>query len=61
VFDSRCHWAFFFFNLPNTSRLTMALGFNKLLTEESTTKIVGGKAHPARKAEKLNAICRLID
>jgi hypothetical protein len=49
----------FFFNLPNPSTRTMALGFTQPLTEMSTKDIPGGKALPARKAN-LIAICEPI-
>jgi hypothetical protein len=38
----------------------MALGSTQPLTEMSTTKIPGGKARPARKADSLTAICEPI-
>jgi hypothetical protein len=42
-----------FFNLPNPSRRTMALGSTQPLTELSTRNILGGKGRPARKADTL--------
>jgi hypothetical protein len=42
-----------FFNWPNPSSRTMALGSAKTLTEN----IPGDKARPARKADNLTAIC----
>jgi hypothetical protein len=47
----------FFFNLPNPSSRTMALGSTRPLTEMSTRE---GKGRPARKADNLNAICEPI-
>jgi hypothetical protein len=46
-----------FFNLPNPSSRTMALGSTQALTEMSTRNLSGGKGRPARKADKLTAIC----
>jgi hypothetical protein len=46
-----------FFNLPNSSSRTMALGFTHPLTEMSTRNIPGGKGRPARKADNFIAIC----
>jgi hypothetical protein len=45
-----------FFQLPNPSSRTMALGSTQPLTEMSTRNILGGKAGPARRADKLAAI-----
>jgi hypothetical protein len=45
-----------FFNLPNPSSSTMALGSTQPLTEMSTRNILGGKCGLARKADKLTAI-----
>jgi hypothetical protein len=47
----------FFFNLPNSSSRTMALGSNQPLTKMSTRNIPGGKKWPARRADNLAAIC----
>jgi hypothetical protein len=49
-----------FFNLPNPSSRTMALGLTQPLTEMSTRNIPGGVGQPARKADNLTAICELI-
>jgi hypothetical protein len=49
-----------FFNLPNHSSRTMALGSTQPLTEMSTTNLSGGKGRPAHKADNLSAICELI-
>jgi hypothetical protein len=49
-----------FFNLPNPSSRTTALGFIQSLTEMSTRNFPGGKVRPARKAHNHNAICYLI-
>jgi hypothetical protein len=49
-----------FFNLPNPSSRTMALGSTQALTEMSTRKnLPGGKVWPVRKADNLT-ICELI-
>jgi hypothetical protein len=46
-----------FFNLPNLSSRTMALGSIQPLTEMSTRNLPAGKDdQPARKADKLTAI-----
>jgi hypothetical protein len=46
------------FNLPNSSRCTMALQFTQLLTEVGLRNIPGGdEARMARKAADLTAIC----
>jgi hypothetical protein len=49
-----------FFNLPNSSRRTMALGSTQPLTEMSTRNLPGGKKRPARKADNLTTICEPI-
>jgi hypothetical protein len=46
-----------FFNLPNPSSRTMALGSTQPLTSVSTRNIPGGKGWPACKADNLTAIC----
>jgi hypothetical protein len=46
----------FFFNLPNPSNCTMALGSIQPLTEMNTRNLPGGKKRPARKAHNLTAI-----
>jgi hypothetical protein len=46
-----------FFNLPNPSSHTMALGSIQPLTELSTRNLPGGKNRPARRADNLAAIC----
>jgi hypothetical protein len=50
----------FFFNLPNPSSRTMALGSSQPLTEMSTRNLPGagggGEGWPARKADNLTAI-----
>jgi hypothetical protein len=48
-----------FFNLPNSSSRTMALGSTQPLTEMSTTNFPGGKKWPARRADNLATICEL--
>jgi hypothetical protein len=45
-----------FFNLPNPSSHTMALGLTQPLTEMSTMNIPGDKKRPARRADTLAAI-----
>jgi hypothetical protein len=49
-----------FFNLPNTSSRTMALGSTQPLTEISTRNLPGGKGRPAPEADNLTAICEPI-
>jgi hypothetical protein len=49
-----------FFNLPNISSRTMALGSTHPLTEMSTRNLPAGKERPARKADNLTAICEPI-
>jgi hypothetical protein len=46
-----------FFDLPNPSSRTMALGSAQPLTKMSTRNLPGGKKRPARRADKLAAIC----
>jgi hypothetical protein len=46
-----------FFNLPNTSSRTMALGSIQPLTEMSTRNLPGGKKRSARRADNFTAIC----
>jgi hypothetical protein len=53
----------FFFNLPNPSARTMALGLTQLLTEMSTSnkrKFLGSKAWSVRRADNLTAVRELI-
>jgi hypothetical protein len=46
-----------FFNVPNPSSCTTALGLTQPLTEMNTRNVPGGyKGRPARKADKLTAI-----
>jgi hypothetical protein len=45
-----------FFNLPNPSSRTMALGSTQPLTEMSTRNLPGGKKRPAHRADNLAAI-----
>jgi hypothetical protein len=45
-----------FFNLPNSSGRTMALGSTQPVTEIITRNLPGGKGRPARKADNLTAI-----
>jgi hypothetical protein len=49
-----------FFNLPNPSSRTMALGSTQPLTEMSTRNLPGGKKRPARRADNLAAACTSI-
>jgi hypothetical protein len=49
-----------FFNLPNSSSLTMALGSNQPLIEMSTRNLSGGKGRLARRADNLTVICEPI-
>jgi hypothetical protein len=46
-----------FFNLPNLSSRTMALGSTQPLTEMSTRNLPGCKKRPAHGADDLAAIC----
>jgi hypothetical protein len=46
-------WIFFFFNLPNPSSRTMALGSTQPLTEMSARNLPGGKGWPARRPDNL--------
>jgi hypothetical protein len=45
-----------FFNLPNPSSRTMALGSTQPLTETSTRNLPGCKKRPVRRADNLAAI-----
>jgi hypothetical protein len=49
-----------FFNLPNPSSGTMALGSTQPLTEMSTRNLPGVKGRPVRKADNLTALCEPI-
>jgi hypothetical protein len=49
-----------FFNLPNPSSLTMALGLTQPPTDMSTGNLAGGKGRPARKGDNLTAVCEPI-
>jgi hypothetical protein len=46
-----------FFNLPNPSSRTMALGSTQPLTKVSTRNLLGGKKRLARMADNLAAFC----
>jgi hypothetical protein len=46
-----------FFNLPNPSSHTIALGSTQPLTEMSTRNLLKGKGWPAHEADNLTAIC----
>jgi hypothetical protein len=50
----------FFFNLPNHSSRTMALGSTQPLTEMNTRNVPEGKKRPARRAGNLAVICEPI-
>jgi hypothetical protein len=45
-----------FFNLPNPSSCTMALGSTQPLTKMSTRNLPGGKKWPVRRADNLAAV-----
>jgi hypothetical protein len=49
-----------FFNSPNPSSHTMALGSTQPLSEMSTRNFSGGKGQPARQADNLTTICEPI-
>jgi hypothetical protein len=49
-----------FFNLPNSSSLTVALGSTQPLTEMSTRNLPWDKGRPARRVDKFTAICEPI-
>jgi hypothetical protein len=49
-----------FFNLPNPSSRTMALGSTQPPTESSTRNLYRGKGRPACKADNLTAICEPV-
>jgi hypothetical protein len=49
-----------FFNCPNPSSRTMALGSTQPLTKMSTGNPPGGKGWPAHKAVNLTATCEPI-
>jgi hypothetical protein len=49
-----------FFNRPNPSSRTMALGLAQSLTEMSTRNLPGSKGRPVRGDDNLTAICEPI-
>jgi hypothetical protein len=49
-----------FFNRPNPSSRTMALGSTQPLTEMSSRNLPGGKGRPARKTGNFTPICESI-
>jgi hypothetical protein len=49
-----------FFNLPNPSSRTRALGPTEPLREMSTMNVPGGKGRSVWKADNLTAICEQI-
>jgi hypothetical protein len=46
-----------FFNWPYPSSRIMALGSTQPLTEMGTRNLPGGNGRPARRADKLTAVC----
>jgi hypothetical protein len=48
-----------FFNIPNPSSRTMALGLTQPLTKMSTRNLSGGKKQPMHRAGNPAAICEL--
>jgi hypothetical protein len=53
----RIPMSWLFFNWPNPSSRTMALGSTQPLTEMSARDLPESKGRPARKADNLTAIC----
>jgi hypothetical protein len=49
-----------FFNLPNPSSRTMAVGSTQPLTETSIRNLPGGKGRPEHRADSLTAICEPV-
>jgi hypothetical protein len=49
-----------FFNSPDPSSSTMALGSTQPLKKMSTRNLPGGKGRPVHKADNLTAICEPI-
>jgi hypothetical protein len=49
-----------FFNWPDPSSRSTALGSTQPLIEMTTKNLPGGKERPARKADNLTAICEPI-
>jgi hypothetical protein len=49
-----------FFNWPNPSSRSIALGLTQPLTEMSTSNLPGGKGRLGHKADNLTAICEPI-
>jgi hypothetical protein len=49
-----------FFNWPNPSSRTVALGSTQLLTEMNTRNLPGGNGRSARRADKFTTICEPI-
>jgi hypothetical protein len=47
-----------FFNLPNSSSRTMALGPTQPLTEMNTRNLPGSKGRLAHKADNFTSICQ---
>jgi hypothetical protein len=57
---SNPHEVIEFFNLPNPSTRTMAVGFTQPLEQMSNRDLSGGKLRPELKAGNLTAICEQI-
>jgi hypothetical protein len=49
-----------FFDLPNPSSRTMALGSTDPLTEMNTTNLPGSELRPGREGDNLTTICQPI-
>jgi hypothetical protein len=49
-----------FFDRPNPSSRTMAVGWTQALTEMSASNLPGGKWRSSRKADNLTAICEPV-
>jgi hypothetical protein len=60
MYQLRCICAVGFFNLPNFSSRTVALGSPQLPKEMSTRNFPAGKGWPARMADNLTDICEPI-
>jgi hypothetical protein len=60
VANSIPHEVIGFFNWPNPSSRTVALGSTQPLTEMNTRYLPRGKERPACRAENLTAICEPI-
>jgi hypothetical protein len=49
-----------FLNAPNHSSYSMSLGSTQPQSEMNNGNLPGGKGRPARKADKLSAICEPV-